>query len=340
LYLPEKNGSVGTGIVRIFNPSGLGNNEFLMWGHNNEPITSVNTLDVPTGVEGRLSRVWRVNEVNATGGGVSVGDTDIQFDLSGLTAPITASDLRLLIDHDGDGIFNEAGTIAIGGAITLACDNYLFQAVPNGDLTNGDQFTIGSINITQTPLPITLESFTGKLLDADAHLRWTTVSELNNDFFTIERSLNGKDFIAVGELDGGGTTQVRQSYEYIDPFIPYGKIYYRLRQTDFDKTSSYSNVIVLENKPSGLKLIALPNPLSQNQPLTLRVTRSEPVDLENTKVTVADLTGKRIEVNPAYDESGQIQLTFNKPLTSGIYIISLRSTQLPSPLYTRVLVVH
>src|SRR5690606_17561572 len=110
----------GTGIVRMFNASGLHDDEYLMWGHDNGPMVTV-TTDVPPGVQGRLSRVWRVSETNGAGVAANVGTIDIQFDLSGLE-PITASDLRLLIDHDGDGIFSEGGTLQKPGAIALACN--------------------------------------------------------------------------------------------------------------------------------------------------------------------------------------------------------------------------
>src|SRR5690606_37850982 len=56
----------GTGIVRIFNASDLQDNEYMMWGHDNGPMVTV-TTDVPPGVQGRLSRVWRVSETNGAG---------------------------------------------------------------------------------------------------------------------------------------------------------------------------------------------------------------------------------------------------------------------------------
>lgn len=331
------NDSKGTGIVRIYNPTNLGTNEFLMWGHNNGSLSTVNTTDIPTGIQGRLNRVWRISERNAAGSGTaSVGNVDIQFDLSILNSPINASHLRLLIDHDGDGIFNETGTIQVGGAIALACGNYLFAGVNGNNLTEDDRFTIGTTNIIQTPLPISLESFNGKIEEGDALLRWTTLSELNNDFFTIERSSNGKDFLPVGDIvKGAGTTQVRQHYQFVDSFVPYGKIYYRLKQTDFDGQYSFSSVITLENKPTELKLVAIPNPLSQGQQLRLRVTSSEPIDIKSSHLAVFDLAGKNVDITATSDESGQVLLNFNSH-ASGIYIISLRSAQLSSPLFIRV----
>jgi hypothetical protein len=331
----------GSGMVRMFGPSGLGDNEFLMWGHSNGTLATVDRIDVSANTQARLVRVWRVSEVDAAGTAVDVGNIDIQFDLSDLVQPITASDLRLLIDHDGDGIFNETGTIEIGGAIAGCCDNYLFANVPGTSLTNGVRFTIGTINALQTPLPISLESFSGDVEDGDVVLQWTTASELNNDFFTVERSSNGKTFLRVGdEVKGAGTTQVRQHYAVVDSSAPYGKIYYRLKQTDFDGQSSFSSVIMLENKPGQLRLEPIPNPLSKGNELTLRVTSSEPIDFASAHISAFDMSGKRTEIKTMAGDSGQIVLRFNHDQASGIYVVFLRSPQLHAPLFTRVCVIR
>ena len=335
------NDAQGSGMVRIFGPSGLGDNEFLIWGHDHGTLETTNRIDVSANTQARLMRVWRVSEVNAAGAAVNVGSIDMQFDLSSLVQPITASDLRLLIDHDGDGIFNEAGTIEIGGAIALCCDNYLFENVPGGSLSNGDRFTIGTINVDQTPLPITLESFGGRVEGGDAYLKWTTVSELNNDFFTLERSWNGKSFLPVGDnIKGEGTTKVRQHYEVVDLSAPYGKLYYRLKQTDFDGQHSYSSVIMLENKPDELMLQAIPNPLQHGRELTLRIASPEPIDFSTAHISAYDMSGRRIDLTTSSDDNGQIVLRLDHDQATGIYVILVRSAQLPTPLFTKVCLIR
>ncbi|MEJ0054309.1 MAG: hypothetical protein WDN75_00850 [Bacteroidota bacterium] len=126
-----------------------------------------------------------------------MGNIDMQFDLSG-QGSITASDLRLIIDHDGDGIFNEVGTIVISGATPLSCNNYLFTGVSS--INNGMGFTIGTVNRVPNPLPITLVSFNGRINDGVTELTWSTATEHNNDFFTVERSEDGEQFIPVATV--------------------------------------------------------------------------------------------------------------------------------------------
>ncbi|QKX03789.1 hypothetical protein HN014_02260 [Aquimarina sp. TRL1] len=131
------NDSQGTGIVRISNPTNLNNDEFFMWGHDNGTLLINNTTDIPTGITARFDRVWRVSEVSTTGTPVNVGGIDMQFDLSGITG-ITTSSLRLLIDSDNDGNFNDETPIS--SAIDLGGNTYGFNGVTA--LANNLRFTI------------------------------------------------------------------------------------------------------------------------------------------------------------------------------------------------------
>lgn len=143
------NDSKGSGVVRILNPTGLGDDEFLFWGHDN--VEGRNITDVPTGlVQARLARVWRVSEVNSSGTAVDVGSIDIRWDLSE-NGSVTASDLRLLIDTDNDGLFNDETPIS--GATDLGGGIYAFTGVSG--IANDLRFTLG----TSAYLPIELVNF-------------------------------------------------------------------------------------------------------------------------------------------------------------------------------------
>ncbi len=116
----------GSSIVRIMNPTNLDDNEFLIWGHDNAPLGTFNSTDFPPSLEGRLQRVWRVSEINkSTSSAADVGNIDMRFDLANLGS-VTASDLRLLIDTDNDGIF--ADETPISGATLVSGSVYEFPA--------------------------------------------------------------------------------------------------------------------------------------------------------------------------------------------------------------------
>jgi hypothetical protein len=79
-------------------------------------------------------------------------------------------------------------------------------------------------------------------------LTWSTNMESNNSMFVIEKSDDGFDFMAVGNIKGSGTTRLVKRYNFLDPQPSGKKVYYRLKQVDFDGTYSYSEVLNLNKK--------------------------------------------------------------------------------------------
>jgi len=118
--------SRGTGLVWVQNASGLGNNKYLFWGHDNGTLPATNTTDVPAGVQARSQRVWRFQNIG------NVGNFDLRIDLSGLGL-ITASDLRLLVDDNNDGVFSN--DTPISGATLVSGNIYQFANVNPGRLS-------------------------------------------------------------------------------------------------------------------------------------------------------------------------------------------------------------
>ncbi len=92
-------------------------------------------------------------------------------------------------------------------------------------------------------LPIELASFIAFADEDQIHLSWRTAAETANDYFSIERSADGRLFAGIGRVPGAGTSFEPQAYTFIDEHPLPGNNYYRLRQTDFDGTYSYSPVV-------------------------------------------------------------------------------------------------
>jgi hypothetical protein len=101
------------------------------------------------------------------------------------------------------------------------------------------------VDFLNSPLPIELLSFLALPNDQSIEIRWTTATEINNDFFTIERSLDARDWEILGTLNGAGTTSQVQKYSYTDNFPHEGIAYYRLKQTDFDGSFEYFGPIAV-----------------------------------------------------------------------------------------------
>ncbi|MEZ4114242.1 MAG: hypothetical protein R3B65_02250 [Candidatus Paceibacterota bacterium] len=116
----------------------------------------------------------------------------------------------------------------------------------------------------ETVLPIELLDFSGKESGDDVELSWTTLTERDNDYFTVLRSSDATNWQEVGRVSGAGTSYAPLTYRLVDenPFT--GINFYKLRQTDFDETFVDSRIISVEFTESEM-LIAFPNPVKTRE---------------------------------------------------------------------------
>lgn len=277
--------------------------------------------DVPTGVEARLDRLWRVSEVNSSGAGVNVGDVDMSFDLTGLGS-VTVTDLRLLVDTDGDGVFNDE-TVGTGGVIdgatSLGSDIYQFAGV--SAISDNLRFTIGTTNVSQTPLPIELISFTISYVgDMHVELAWKTAVEINNDYFTIERSIDAINWEEVERIDGAGDSNMVLSYFVTDNNPYQGVSYYRLKQTDFDRKFKYSETRRIDLQRLLPVVNIYPNPASD-------IVTIEG-DISGLKeVQVYDLLGQNVSDKIILNETSDLRVVIDiSGLNEGVYCLKTKST--------------
>jgi hypothetical protein len=143
-----------------------------------------------------------------------------------------------------------------------------FDACPNGysltGMTGFSTFTINGSSAPNTALPVEFLFFTASLNNQkQVVLNWATASELNNDFFTVERSVDGLTWEVVDLVNGSGTTPLRNDYSTIDPRPYSGLSYYRLKQTDFDGTFEYADIVSVFNGNEAVQLIKAINIIGQ-----------------------------------------------------------------------------
>ncbi|MBS1982518.1 MAG: T9SS type A sorting domain-containing protein, partial [Bacteroidetes bacterium] len=193
--------------------------------------------------------------------------------------------------------------------------------IVSGSFNSFSTFTLANLIGGHNPLPIELLNFTGKFMDGTVQLDWTTASELNNNFFTVEKSINGKDFIAVAKVMGAGTKHTSTDYHAVD-YQPYnGLSYYRLRQTDFDGKSTTSEVISVYADVTSIQIY--PNPTHGQG---FKIQTSEPME-STAVVEMLDSFGQIVFSQnwSALPVSNQV-VTINQPgLASGLYIVRIRS---------------
>ena len=115
----------------------------------------------------------------------------------------------------------------------------------------GEEWWIDNIelwDVTPIALPVELVSFNGKKYNNSNLLYWTIASENNNNFFTIERSIDGTNWEIVETITSYGNHQTETNYTHIDKSFENGLInYYRLSQTDFDGVTKIFNTISIDN---------------------------------------------------------------------------------------------
>jgi hypothetical protein len=212
----------------------------------------------------------------------------------------------------------------------------LSSAVNTGTLNYIHSFTLGTFyyftevtqadgNISWTspiwyvklasPLPIELLSFTGHSTPKGNMLEWSTATELNNDYFTLERSLNGVDFFEITNVDGAGTSLSQLDYTFLDKTAPAGSNYYRLKQTDFDGQFSYSRIILIRTAKQGAAFSIYPNPSDGNFYITVAD------DNIPASISIFDAQGRIIKLQQQFI-SGSHQVSL-PGISQGIYTLRL-----------------
>ena len=107
-------------------------------------------------------------------------------------------------------------------------------------------------------LPVELLSFDAKRYQGNVKVDWKTASEINNDYFTIERSIDGENFERISEVDGAGNSTHTISYFMIDTDYKNGINYYRLKQTDYNGSETLSEIVAVDmTKMQGEKIMTV-----------------------------------------------------------------------------------
>jgi hypothetical protein len=187
------------------------------------------------------------------------------------------------------------------------------------DLVAGNDWRIGTNNISGSPLPIELISFNAISNNNLVDLNWITASETNNDYFSIEKSHDGLSFENIGNVAGAGNSNTTLHYSYIDN-DPFNNIsYYRLKQTDFNGKFTYSGIVSV----SGSKEDNLSMKVSQstNNGINLFVTSASS---STVVLSIFDLSG-RIIFNKSINIIDNQLILSPDMFSSGIYIFRLQS---------------
>src|ERR1019366_8743728 len=206
-------------------------------------------------------------------------------------------------------------------------------------VTSFSPFTFGSDTTTSSvdPLPIELLSFNATPNGKAVDLAWTTASEINNDFFTIERTTDGFNFEMIGTLKGAGNSTWVINYTLVDNHPSDGVSYYRLKQTDYDGHTSYSELkMVSFEKNTDFSFNIFPNPTDDGI-FNVEINAAKNAEV---LVVVHDVLGKEIYSKVIITEQkGNIVYAIDllQKVSPGVYLITVTSND---KIYNKKLIVN
>lgn len=173
------------------------------------------------------------------------------------------------------------------------------------------------VSFGTAPLPIKLITFNATAKGNSVVLNWQTATEINNDYFTIERSIDAKNWEEILYIAGAGNSNKTETYTSTDLNPLNGTVYYRLKQTDFDGMFEYFNVVAVNlEKESTHKIAVYPNPANANTSVAVEHNFSH----NNSIVTISvkNIEGKEM----TSFVSGNFKNTI-EGLPKGLYFVTV-----------------
>ncbi len=171
-------------------------------------------------------------------------------------------------------------------------------------------------------LPVVLLNLRAAENDKGVLLQWQTASEHNSDYFNIQRSTDGANFVTIGTNPAAGNSNTILSYSYLDAQkenISAQKIYYRLEEVDKDMRASYSNTINFNYNNNTAVFQLLSNPVRSF--ITLQASQ----DIEQATISISGINGKTLyKAARAIGASSQLQINVSS-YAAGLYILTVRA---------------
>ncbi|MBE2278970.1 MAG: T9SS type A sorting domain-containing protein [Ignavibacteriaceae bacterium] len=186
-------------------------------------------------------------------------------------------------------------------------------------------------SLTFSVIPVELVSFNAVAEDDKIVLKWLTSTETNNFGFEVQRSFDGINFDKIGFVNGYGTTTSPKYYSFEDRIKSNRLVKYRLKQTDFDGSFEFSNIVeVSAPLPAEYELLQnFPNPFSQNGSNSITNIEFYLPEVSNVKLEVFSSTGEKISTlieNEIY-AAGKHTVRFNgQSLSSGVYFYRINAS--------------
>ena len=274
---------------------------------NNTPyaptVSNMMGAGFPDNSASAVDRFWDINVTGAI-------NANLTYTYANSETPANGElNLRAQQWNNGTSLW-QASNVNIASQTSNAIAN---TVTANGVTNSISQWTLA---LDLTPLPIELISFNGECNKQINQISWSTASEINNDYFSLEKSIDAKNFELVEQVDGAGNSNSLITYSSIDK-SPYKTTYYRLKQTDFDGHFEYSKIISVKSCEENSFDFT---PFQKNTGINLSINSN--VEGDHT-IEIMDLQGRNILSEQKYLELGTNTSSLNPNIRSGIYFVRI-----------------
>ena len=164
-------------------------------------------------------------------------------------------------------------------------------------------------------LPVKMVSFTTREEGKKVKLNWQTATETDNDYFTVERSTNQDNWTAIKKVKGAGNSTDLNSYEATDDSPVSGTSYYRIRQTDFNGNTTFSETrsVRIESHRGSVSVFPVPNTGN-------RITLNGINEYRNQELSVINAAGAMVHT------TGLTNATVELPaMSKGVYFLRIKN---------------
>ncbi|MEZ4887599.1 MAG: SdrD B-like domain-containing protein [Chitinophagales bacterium] len=182
--------------------------------------------------------------------------------------------------------------------------------------SDGSDCDATASQLVEITVAVELLDFSGEVQETGNLLNWITATEINNDFFTLYHSMDKVNFKAISVVDGAGNSSNANTYNFLHRDAPNGVSYYRLDQTDFDGTTTSSNIISLIRGEGGFGIVEV-MPVPTRDIVNLTFTSKEDAEVQGT----------------LHDVSGKVLASFKVDAKGGLNTIKVDVSRYPIGVY-------
>ncbi|MCG9879481.1 MAG: T9SS type A sorting domain-containing protein, partial [Bacteroidia bacterium] len=187
-----------------------------------------------------------------------------------------------------------------------------FNEADGNSSSSGDNIYIKTFTVSV--LPVRWLDFSHRVEKGKLHLYWSTATEINNAKFVVERSSDGEIFDELGEIKGKGNSETVSHYSFVENEVPESKMYYRIKQVDFDGKFDFSKLISFDPNTSGIEDIQV-----NINGKKLRFSQPQQVK----QVSIIGLDGKLMR---SFVDVSESELTIDF-LPTGVYVLAVETKE-------------